>query len=59
MHAITFGEVFKIDAIQLPNNKFIYKNLITGYRDSNLVKNFINERIGLGQATLNSIEIGT
>ena len=27
MNAIMFGEVFKIDVIQLPNNKFIYKIL--------------------------------
>ena len=27
MNAIIFGEVFKIDVIQFPNNKFIYKIL--------------------------------
>ena len=59
MNAIIFGEVFKIDVIQLPNNKFIYKIFITDYSDSILVKSFINERIGLDQATLNSIKIGT
>ncbi|MGL4617116.1 MAG: PolC-type DNA polymerase III, partial [Mycoplasmoidaceae bacterium] len=59
MNAIVQGEVFKIDSIQIPNNKSIHKFFITDFTDSILIKSFINENVVLDQNTFNSIKIGT
>ncbi|MGL5246195.1 MAG: PolC-type DNA polymerase III [Mycoplasmoidaceae bacterium] len=59
MNAIVCGEVFKIDSIQLSNNKTIYKFFITDYSDSILIKSFINKGFGLDQNTFDSIKVGT
>ncbi|MGL4647658.1 MAG: PolC-type DNA polymerase III [Mycoplasmoidaceae bacterium] len=58
MNAIIQGEVFKISNVQLQNNRTIYKFFITDYTDSIIIKAFPNERVGLSNQLLNSIEKG-